>query len=86
LVASPVTTGASFTFVTVTVTSRVALVFPSDASTVTEYTLFVFESTGDSKFGDDAKLNTPLVLIPKSAASVPDKDHVIVSLSGSVAV
>ena len=85
--AEPDTTGFSFTPVTVTVTSNVpVLLLPSEASTVTEYTLSVSESAGDSKFGDDAKVNTPVVLISKSAASVPDNDQVIVSSSGSVAV
>jgi len=62
------------------------LLLPSEASTVTEYTLLVSASAAPSKSGDDAKVNTPLVLIAKSAASVPDKDHVKLSPSGSDAV
>ena len=87
MVASPLTTGGSFTFVTVTVTSNVAVLsLLSFASTVTEYTLLVSASAAPSKSGDDANVNSPPVLIAKSAASVPDKDQVKLSLSGSVAV
>ena len=48
--------------------------------------MFVSASAASSKSGDDAKVNTPAVLILKSSSSVPDTDQVIVSSSGSVAV
>ena len=72
--------------VTLTVTSSSTELNPSSrAWTVTRYSLSRLESTGFSKSGTLAKVNTPVSLISKSSSSVPETDQVIVSRSGSVA-
>ena len=68
-----VITGAlSLTLVTVTARSLVVFKLPSDAMTVTLYTLLTPTSAGASKFGADTKLSAPVALLMlNSAASAP---------------
>ena len=82
----PLTSGPSFTSVTVTVTGREAVLKASSlAWTVTSYTLSPPESARASKFGGFVKDKTPLSSIVKKDASTPAFNHVIVPRSGSVA-
>ena len=68
-------TGASFSFVTVIVTSCVALKSPSLAVTVTSKTLSPSASPGVSKSGASIKLTTPVaVSIVNRAASAPPSE------------
>ena len=62
---------ASSTLVTVTVISSLLMLLPSDACTVTWYTLFLSESISFSKSGAGSKLSTPPLVIAKYALSVP---------------